>query len=190
MILAILLTAQLLSQAALVELDFSSMGSGDWSGKRFSEFVPARTITRIVRVTESDFARDAGRSGEQVVFDGLLAHLLDSTTVATDWALGGNEGRLADLLVIIKEGEILCIEVIGTPATPSSPTAILVHGKGRGVRIKSEPPDLLKEAHGPGHGLVGPLCILFGRPDEHLVDAACVGALSGDEVVRRDAVAG
>ena len=35
------------------------------------------------------------------------AHLLDSTAAATDWALGGNEGRLADLLVITKEGEIL-----------------------------------------------------------------------------------
>ena len=44
MILAISLTTLLLSQAPHVELDFNSMGSGDWNGKRFNEIVPARTI--------------------------------------------------------------------------------------------------------------------------------------------------
>jgi hypothetical protein len=97
--------------------------------------VPARTIERVDRVTDSGFAREAGSSGEQADFDKLPAHLLDSTAAATDWALGGNEGRLADTLVITREGEIRCIEVIGTPAAQSSPTGILIHGKGRGARI-------------------------------------------------------
>ena len=54
------------------------MGSGDWKGKRLNEIVPARTIVWVVRVTESGFARDAGRSGEQADYDeapGLLASL-------------------------------------------------------------------------------------------------------------------
>jgi hypothetical protein len=42
--------------------------------------------------------------------------------------------KLADLLILTKEGEILCIEAVGTPATPSSPTATLIRGKGRGAR--------------------------------------------------------
>ena len=103
MIPAILLTTLLLSQAPHVELDFNSMGWGEWKGKRFNEIVPARTIVRVVRVTESGFARDADRSGEQADYDALLAHLLDSTAAATDRALGGNEGRLANLLVITRE---------------------------------------------------------------------------------------
>jgi hypothetical protein len=70
--------------------------------------------------------------------DALLAHLLDSTAAATDRAFGGNEGRLVGLLVITREGEILCIEVVDTPDTPSSPTAILFHGKGRGARIDAK----------------------------------------------------
>jgi hypothetical protein len=135
MILAISFATLLLSQAPKVELDFNSMGAGDWRGKRFNDIVPARTIKRVVRVTESGFARDAGRSGEHADYDALLAHLLESTATATDRALGGNEGRLADLLVITREGEILCSEVVGTPATPSSPTAFLIRGRGRGARI-------------------------------------------------------
>jgi hypothetical protein len=135
MILAISVSTLLLSQAPHVELDFNAMGAGDWKGKWFHGIVPARAIERVVRVTESGFARDAGCSDEQADYDAPLAHLLDSTAVATDWALGGNEGRLAHLLVITREGEILRIEVLGTPATPSSPTAILIHGKGRRARI-------------------------------------------------------
>jgi hypothetical protein len=50
-------------------------------------------------------------------------------------AISRNEGRLADLLAITDEGEILCIDVIGTLATPRSPTAILIDGKGRRARI-------------------------------------------------------
>ena len=55
MILAISLTALLLSRAPHAELDFDSMGAGDWKGKRFNEIVSARAIERVVRVTESGF---------------------------------------------------------------------------------------------------------------------------------------
>jgi hypothetical protein len=72
---AIFLTTRLLSQAPHVALDFNSMGSGDWKGKRFNEIVPARAIVRVVRVTESGFARDADRTGEQADYDALLASL-------------------------------------------------------------------------------------------------------------------
>jgi hypothetical protein len=136
MILALSLTTLLLSQVPHVELDFNSLGSGAWKGKRFNEIVPARTIKRVVRLTESGFARDAGRPGEQADYDALLAHLLHSTAAATDRVLADNESSLAKLLVITREGEILWIEVVGTPATPSSPTAILIQGKGRGARIE------------------------------------------------------
>jgi hypothetical protein len=96
MFLAISPTTLLLSQVPHAGLDFNSTGAGDWKGKRFNEIAPARTIGRVVRVTESGFAREAGRSGEQADYGALLAHLLDSTAAATDLAVVGNEGMLAD----------------------------------------------------------------------------------------------
>jgi hypothetical protein len=36
--------------------------------------------------------------------------------------------------VITREGEFLCIEVVGSTDTPISPTAILIRGKGSGAR--------------------------------------------------------
>ena len=135
MILAISLTTLLLSQTPQVELDFSSMGAGDWKGKRFNEIVPAHAIKRVIRVTESGFARDFGRSGAQADYDALMARLLNSPSAARDWVVADNEGRLADLLVITRDGEVFCIGVIGIHGTPSSPTGIIVHGKGHGARF-------------------------------------------------------
>jgi hypothetical protein len=50
MILAIPLMTKLLPQSPHVKLDFNSMGSGDWNGKRLNEIVPARTNKRVVRI--------------------------------------------------------------------------------------------------------------------------------------------
>ena len=135
MILAISLTTLLLTQAPDVELDFHSMGSGNREGKRFAEIAPVDQNKRIVRVNETGFARDAGPSSEQAVSDALLAHLLDWRATAKSWALSADAARLADLFILTKEGEILCIEVVGTSVSPISPTAILIHGKGQGARI-------------------------------------------------------
>jgi hypothetical protein len=135
MILAISFTTLLLTQAPHVELDFHSMGSGNREGKRFAEIAPVDQNKRIVRVNETGFARDSGPLGEQAAYDALVAHLLDSKATAKGWALSADEARLADLFILTKEGEILCIEVVGTSVSASSPNAILIHGKGRGARI-------------------------------------------------------
>ena len=118
-----------------VELDFNLMRAGDWKGKRFNEIVPADQIRQIGRLAEYGFARGTDASGEQAAYDAFLTHLLESQVVARDWSLGGNEGRLAELLVLTKDGRLLHIEVIGTAGVANSPTAIIVHAKGHGARI-------------------------------------------------------
>jgi hypothetical protein len=96
---------------------------------------PKVQIKRIVRLAEKGFARDPGASGEQADYDALVAHLLGSKETAAGWSLGGNEVTQAELAILTKEGEILRVEVIGTLGASPSPTAILLHGKGRGARI-------------------------------------------------------
>ena len=123
------------ADAPKVELDFTSMGALDWEGKRFNEIVPADQIKRIVRLRESGFARGSDAPGDQADYDALFVHLLDSTVPATGWALGGNEGTQAELVILTKEGDILRVEVTGTFGTPSSPTAIL------GSRQRPRSPD-------------------------------------------------
>ena len=118
-----------------VDLDFNVMHASDWKGKRFNEIVPADQIKQIGRLTERGFARDVGPSGEQAAYDAFLAHLLESPVTANDWALGGNEGPLAELLVLTKDGRLLHIEVIGTAGVAKSPSAIIIHAKGHGARI-------------------------------------------------------
>jgi hypothetical protein len=140
MINAICLATFLLSpsppaDAPMVELDFNVMRAGDWKGKRFNEIVPADQIKQIGRLTERGFGRDAGPLGEQAAYDALLTHLLESPVAANDWSLGGNEGPLAELLVLTKDGRLLHIEVIGTAGVAKSPTAIIIHAKGHGARI-------------------------------------------------------
>jgi len=100
-----------------------------------TEIVPADQIKQIGRLTEKGFGRDAGPSGEQAAYDALLTHLLESPVAANDWSLGGNEGPLAELLVLTKDGRLLHIEVIGTAGVAKSPTAIIIHAKGHGARI-------------------------------------------------------
>src|SRR3954454_16948283 len=119
MILAIFLAALFLGQAPHVEIDFNVMRSGDWKSERFVEITPADQIKRVLRVNKAGFARDSDASGEQADYDALFTHLLDSTATATDWGLSADEVKLADLLILTKEGELLCIEAVGTPATPS-----------------------------------------------------------------------
>ena len=140
MINAICLATFLLSpsppaDAPKVELDFNVMRAGDWEGKRFNEIVPADQIKQIGRLTERGFGGDPGRSGEQAAYDALLAHLLESPVAAHDWSLGGNEGPLAELFVLTKDGRLLHIEVIGGVGDANSPTAIIIHAKGHGARI-------------------------------------------------------
>lgn len=134
MLSAICLAAIMLAppgNAPKVELDFNVMQAGDWQGKRFNEILPADQIKQIGRLREMGFSRDSGAE-EQAAYDALLTHLLESTITANDWSLGGNEGPMAELLVLNKDGQILHIEVIGTARVP---TAIIVHGKGHGARI-------------------------------------------------------
>ncbi len=143
MLTAICLAAFLLAPPLLpppagvpkVELDFNLMRAGDWKGKRFNEIVPADQIKQIGRLTENGFARGTHASAEQAAYDAFLTHLLESPVVASDWSLGGNERRLAELLVLTKDGRLLHIEVIGTAGVANSPTAIIVHAKGHGARI-------------------------------------------------------
>jgi NADPH:quinone reductase-like Zn-dependent oxidoreductase len=108
MIPAILLTTLLLSQAPHVELDFNSMSSGEWKGKRFNEIVPARTIVRVVRVTESGFARDADRSGEQADYDVLLASLDCLKPLGLMVSLGNASGEIPafDIGILSQKGSL------------------------------------------------------------------------------------
>jgi hypothetical protein len=76
MLAAICLTAFMLTPSPpadtpKVELDFGSWGSGEWKGKRFAEILPADSIKRIVRISESGFAGHTGRQGEQAAYDAL-----------------------------------------------------------------------------------------------------------------------
>ena len=134
MILAISPAALFLAQAPHVEIDFNVMRSDDWKGERIDKIAPADLIKRVIRVKETGFARDSDASGEQADYDALFTHLLDSTATATGWGVCPDEVKLADLLILRKEASILCIEAVDTPATPSSPTAIHIRGRGRGAR--------------------------------------------------------
>jgi hypothetical protein len=133
-IIALLLTPP--AEVPHVERDFSEMQAGGWKNRRFSEIIPADTIKRVVRESESGFARNAGRDGEQAAYDAFLAHLLDSHETANDWALGGNERTMGQLVVLTKGGDLFFIEIIGGGVPARPPHAIFVHGKGAGARIE------------------------------------------------------
>jgi NADPH:quinone reductase-like Zn-dependent oxidoreductase len=108
MIPAIFLTTLLLLQAPHVALDFNSMGSGEWKGKRFNDIVPARTIVWVVRVTESGFARDADPSGEQADYDALLASLDCLKPLGLMVSFGNASGKVPpfDIGILSQKGSL------------------------------------------------------------------------------------
>jgi hypothetical protein len=127
---SICLTAFLLAQIPHVELDFDSMIAKDWKGKRFGQIIPADAIKRLVRLRESGFARDVWN--QQADYDALIAYLMESKETARDWALGGDEGTKAELIVLTKDDKLFQIEVIFAGPTPR---AVFIHGKGAAARI-------------------------------------------------------
>src|SRR5262249_41029655 len=134
MMLAISSATLLLAQTPHVELNFNVMNPAVWTGRRFDEIIPAAQLKRIVCPSEGGSAPDAGPSDERAFSDPLLAHLRDAPAPATRWSLEANEGTPRDLAALTGAGETPRIEVVGTPGTSSSATAILVHGKGRAAR--------------------------------------------------------
>ena len=135
MILAMTLILLAQSEVPHVEVNFTTLGAGDWKARRFSEIVPAETIKRIVRFRESGFATGPSTVEEQRAYDALFAHLFASNETAGDWGLGGNESTRAELMVLTKAGELIHLKIVGVLGTESA-SAILIHGGGRGARIR------------------------------------------------------
>jgi hypothetical protein len=65
----------------------------------------------------------------------MVSSAPDSPATASDWSLGGNEGPNTELLVLTREECLLHNEVIGTVGFPTSPSSIIIDGRGHGARI-------------------------------------------------------
>ncbi len=51
------------------------------------------------------------------------------------WGLSAIERTLANFVVLTKDGKVISIEIVGGLGMPTSPSAILIRGPGRGARI-------------------------------------------------------
>jgi hypothetical protein len=125
-------------QAPSVELTYSTMQAGDWSGRRFREIVPPAEIKRIVRVAEQGFAHHDRSQPDveqrvQADYDALMAHLIASDVPAGDLAWDAREASLAKLAVLTRSGELYFITVLGRFQKEIS--AITISGPGNGARF-------------------------------------------------------
>jgi hypothetical protein len=159
-----------------VELNFSSMKAGDWQAEPFREIIRPDEVKRIVRVRESGFARGSDIGGEQADYEIFFAQIFGSDEKAKEWVLADNEATLAELVILTKTGALFRIEIIGYPAMPNVPTAILIYGSGRSARIEMKD---FKYPHSAETGLPKNKALAWGETVGDLQMACSVDVANG-----------
>lgn len=130
-----------------VELSFNNVITpGDWSGKRFRDIMPPRTVKRIIRVRQPglyQFNTEAPATSDSEVqarYDALFSHLEASNTKAERWGRLAQERVLAELMVVTNDGQLFRIEVVGNHllGDATSQCALLIYGQSKSARIEVE----------------------------------------------------
>ena len=126
-----------------VELNYGGQ-VGDLKGRRLSQIIQPKKIKHIIRIRERSLSdtfrvgvgdgdsltRDRKiQSGYNAFFDGLFR----SDQKATDGFLGGNEGIMAEAIIVMEDGRVFYVTILETGEVPVS--AVLVSGPGNCARI-------------------------------------------------------
>jgi hypothetical protein len=126
-----------------VELNYGGP-VGEWKGRRLSQIIQPKEVSRIIRLHERSLG-DTFRMGVgdgdsqtrdrklQTGYNAFLDGLFKSDQKATDASLGDNEGIMAEVIIVMKDGRVFQVEILETGGTPAS--AVLVSGPGNCARI-------------------------------------------------------
>jgi hypothetical protein len=135
--MSFVLTQGLLSALPAVSEDYSQMAAGAHSGKRLNQIINPEDVSSISMI------ENRGKGGfiapgffPQWNSDELIQNAFVNTELAENWGLSATERTYARYALITKKGDLFLLEVVCDSMTRGAPTALLLHGRGFGCRIK------------------------------------------------------
>jgi len=138
-------TTLLSAEPTLPKVELNNGGPGDeWKGLRLDQIVKPAQIKSIVRIHEhhlSDTFRVGVGDGDsktrdqriQSGYDAFCDRLFKSEQKAIDGYLDAREAQMAELIIVMQDGSIFQVEVLGDGASEVS--AMIISSSGKCARI-------------------------------------------------------